>query len=91
MSSKENHRGAGSDDAEVEGSDDGVVRIDVDLGTQEEGGSMLEVEHLLTELVGLGIDESKLVGKVLGEDRLDDGHLDVFNGNDRDLGVPFCW
>ncbi|KAI3429984.1 uncharacterized protein J3R85_008493 [Psidium guajava] len=33
-----------------------------DLGVRGEGGGMLEVEHLIVELVGLGINEGQLGG-----------------------------
>jgi len=53
----------------------------------EKGGSAMEVKHLATELMGLGVYEGQLVGEVLGEDGLDDGHADVANPDDSDLGM----
>jgi hypothetical protein len=57
----------------------------VDFGAGEEGSSVLEVEHLTTKLVGLGVDKDELFGEVLGE--IDD----VASLNDRDLGVALGW
>ena len=48
---------------------------------------MLEVEHLSAELVGFGVDEDELIGKVLGEDGLGYGHADVVDSDDGDLDV----
>jgi len=79
--------GAGGDDAEIGAGSDGRVSGGVDLGAGEEGGGVLEVEHLAAELVGVGIDEDELVGEVLGEDGLSDGHSDVTNSDDGDLVV----
>lgn len=79
--------GSGGDDAEVGSGGDGVVDGGVDLGAGEEGGGVLEVEHLAAELVGLGVDEDELVGEVLGEDGLGDGHADIAGADDRDFGV----
>ncbi|KAG2384437.1 uncharacterized protein HKW66_Vig0147990 [Vigna angularis] len=45
------------------------------------------VEHLATELVSIGINEDEVVGEVLGEDGRRDGHSNVTNADDRDLGV----
>jgi hypothetical protein len=59
--------GPGSDDAEIGSDSDGVVDGGVDFGVGEEGNSVLEVEHLAPKLVGLGVDEDKLIGEVLGE------------------------
>ena len=78
---------AGSDDADVGSGSDGVVDGGDDLGTGEEGGGVLEVEHFATELVGFGIDEGELVGEVLGEDGLGNSHPDVASADDGDLGV----
>lgn len=81
--------GAGGDYAEVGSDGDGVVDVSDDLGAREEGGGVLEVEHLAAELVGIGVDEDELVGEVLGEDGLGDGHADVAGADDGDLGVAF--
>lgn len=80
--------GASGDDAKVGGGSDGVVRGGTDLGSREEGGNMLEVEHLATELVGLDIDKGELVDEILGEDHLSDGHPDASDANNIDLSVP---
>lgn len=41
---------------------DGVVDGGRDLGAEEEGGGVLEIEHLVAELVWLGIHDGQLVG-----------------------------
>lgn len=87
MSFRRKRGGVDGDDAEVRGNGNGIVTGGTDLGVQEEGGSVLEVEHLATKLVGLGINKGELVGEVLGEDRLGDGHPDVSSANDGDLDV----
>lgn len=78
--------GPGGDNAEVGPGRHGVVDGGVDLGAGEEGGGVLEIEHLAAELVGLGVDEGELIGEVLGEDGLGDGHADVAGADDGDLG-----
>lgn len=82
--------GAGGDYAEVGGGGDGVVVRGEDVGAGEEGGGVLEVEHLAARLVGVGVDEGELVGEVLGEDGLGYGHADVAGSDDGDLG-GFGW
>lgn len=79
--------GAGGDDAEVGVGGGGVVEGGVDLDAGEEGGGVLEVEDLAAELVGVGVDEGELVGEVLGDDGLGDGHADVAHADHGDLGV----
>jgi len=79
--------GAGGDDAEIGAGGDGRVGGGVDLGAGKEGGGVLEVEHLAAELVGVGVDEDELVGEVLSEDGLSDGHSDVTDADDGYLGV----
>lgn len=81
--------GAGGDDAQIGVGGVGVVEGGVDLGPGEEGGGVLEVEHLAPELVFIGVDEGELVGEVLGEDGLGDGHADVSDADDGDLGGAF--
>lgn len=81
--------GTGGDDAEIGAGSDGGVDVGVDLGAGEEGGGVLEVEHLAAELVGVGVDEDEFVGEVLSEDGLCDGHSDVADADDRDLVVAF--
>ncbi|KAG2380490.1 uncharacterized protein HKW66_Vig0172690 [Vigna angularis] len=78
---------AGGYDEEIRAGSDRRVSGGVDLGVGEESGGMLEVKHLAAELVGVGIDEDKLINEVLGEDGLSDGHSDVTNADDGDLGV----
>lgn len=79
--------GAGGDDAEIGAGGGGRVDGGVDLGAGEEGGGVLEVEHLAAELVGVGVDENELVGEVLGEDSLSDGHSDITDADDGYLVV----
>lgn len=76
---------AGGDDAEIGSGGDFVVDGGGDSGAGEESGGVLEIEHLASELVGLGVDEGDLVGDVLGEDGLSDGHADVSDSDDGDL------
>lgn len=78
---------SGGDDAEIGAGSDRVVDRGVDPGAREEGGGVLEVEHLAAELVGFVVDDGELVGEVLGEDGLSDGHADVAGADDGDLGV----
>ena len=78
---------AGGDDADVGAGGDGVVDGGVDLGAGEEGGGVLEVKHLAAELVGLGVHQDELVGQVLSEDGLRDGHPDVSGADHGDLVV----
>ncbi|KAI5322436.1 hypothetical protein L3X38_031508 [Prunus dulcis] len=66
--------GPSGDDVELRSDCDGVVDVGYDLGAGEEGGGVLEVEHLVAELLRFGVDEDELVGEVLGEDGLGDGH-----------------
>jgi hypothetical protein len=63
----EDPAGPGSDDAEIGSDGDGVVDGGMDFGVGEEGNSVLEVEHLASKLVRLGVDEDELIGEVLGE------------------------
>jgi len=56
-----------SDNAKIGSDGDGVIDEGVDFGVGEEANSVLEVEHLAAKLVGLGVDEDKLIGVVLGE------------------------
>lgn len=81
--------GPGGDDAEVGAGGGGVVGGGGDLGAGEEGGGMLEVQHLASELLFSGVEESELVGEVLGEDGLSDGHSDVADAHHRYLGGAF--
>lgn len=78
---------AGGDDAEIGSGRDAVVNGGGDFGAGEESGGVLEVEHLASELVGLGVDEGDLVGDVLSEDGLSDGHADVSDADDGDFGT----
>ena len=77
----------GGDNAEIGSGGDGVVDGSVDLGAGQECGGVLEIEHLAAELVGVNVDQGELVGEVLGEDSLGDGHADVAHSDDGDLGV----
>ncbi|KAJ1392659.1 hypothetical protein SESBI_35616 [Sesbania bispinosa] len=78
---------SGGDDAEIGAGGDGVVDGGVDLDAGKEGGGVLEVEHLSPELVGLVVDDDELVGEVLSEDGLCNGHSDVSGADDGDLVV----
>ncbi|KAI8561146.1 hypothetical protein RHMOL_Rhmol04G0315100 [Rhododendron molle] len=74
---------AGGDDAKVggsvvnegedgsaggEGGGDGVVGGGMDGGAGEEGSGMIEVEHLVAQHVGVGVENGELVNEVLGHD-----------------------
>lgn len=78
---------SGGDDTEVGVGGGGVVDRGVDLHTGEEGGGVLEVQHLTAELVFLGVDEGELVGEVLSDDCLGDGHPHVPHAHHRYLRV----
>lgn len=78
---------AGGDDAEIGSGGDSVVNGGGDSGAGEESGGVLEIEHLASELFGLGVNEGDLVGDVLSEDGLSDGHADVPDADDGDLGT----
>ena len=79
--------GAGGDDAEVGAGRHGVVDGGVDLGAGEEGGGVLQVQHLAAELVGLGVHKDQLVRQVLRQDRLRYGHPHVAGADHGDLRV----
>lgn len=51
---------------------------------------MLKIEHLAPKLVGFVIDDDELVGEVLSEDGLSNGHADVAGADDGDLVVTLC-
>lgn len=74
-------------DTEIRPDRDGVIGGGVDLGAGEEGGGVLQVQHLSSELVRHGVHEDELVGDVLGEDGLGYGHAHVARANDGDFGV----
>lgn len=78
---------SGGDDAEIGADGDFVVDGGVDPDAREESGGVLEVEHLAAELVGLLVDDDELVGEVLGEDGLCNGHSHVSGADHRDLVV----
>lgn len=54
MSFRGKHRGVDDDDAKVRGSSNAIVRRGANLGVQEEGGDVLDIEHLAVELIRLG-------------------------------------
>lgn len=78
---------AGGDDAEIRSGGDIVVNGSGDFGAREESGGVLEIEHLASKLVGLSVDEGDLVGDILSEDGLSDGHADVADSDDGDFGT----
>ena len=82
--------GAGGDNAEVGASSDGIVGGGLDSSAGEEGGGVLEVEHLAAEFIRNGIDKDKLVGEILSEDGLGYGHSHVARSNNGDFGVALC-
>lgn len=67
----------GGDDAKIGADSDRVVHRGVDRYAGEEGGGVLEIKHLATELIGFVVDDDELVGEVLSEDGLSDGHSDI--------------
>lgn len=48
---------------------------------------MLKVEHLAAEFVGFFVDDDDLVGVVLSEDGLSNGHTYIFGVDNGDLGL----
>lgn len=80
--------GPGGDDAQIRSDGDGVIGGGMNLRAREEGGGVLEIEHLAAELIGLGVDEDELVGEVLSEDGLGDGHAYIAGADHRDLRMP---
>ena len=48
---------------------------------------MLEIEHLVAELVGIGVDKDELVGEVLSEDGMRDSHSHDADTHHGDLVV----
>jgi len=55
--------GASDDVAEVGAGGDGGIGGGVDLGAMEEGDNVLKVEHLIVELVGIGVDRDELISE----------------------------
>lgn len=80
---------SGGDDAQIGASGYGVINGGDDLRAGEESGGVLEIEHFATEFIGFGVDESDLVGEVLGEDGLGYGHSNISGSDDGDFGVAF--
>ncbi|KAJ1392662.1 hypothetical protein SESBI_35619 [Sesbania bispinosa] len=75
---------SGGDNAEIGVGGDGLVDRGVDLDVGKEGGGVLEVELLAAEHVGLVVDDDELVGEVLSEDGLSNGHSDISSADDED-------
>lgn len=78
---------AGGDDAEIGADSDRVVYRGVDRYAGEEGGGVLEIEHLAAKLIGLVVDDNELVCEVLSEDGLGNRHSDISGADDGDLVV----
>jgi len=76
---------ARSDDHEVRVLGDRGVGAGDDADAREERGGVLQVERLAAELVGERVDQRDLVGEVLGEDGLRDGHAHVAGADDGDF------
>ena len=52
---------------------------------------MLEVEHLVVELVDVDVNKDELVGKVPSKDGLHNGHSHVADANHGDFVVALGW